>query len=71
MIVGTTTGKFRIGRDLFGGGSAGNLEGNTKVILQGNATIEGNVYGGCKQSDVTGSTEVILGQTNSKSDQDK
>ena len=62
VIVGSTLAnkKFRIGRDLFGGGSAGNVKGNTEVILQGKTTIEGNVFGGGKRADVDGSTNVTI-----------
>ena len=77
VIIGddtaNTTKKAKVGRDVFGGGSAGNVVGNTTVILQGNTTIDGNVFGGCKLSDVTGSTEVILAPTSTgaKSNGDK
>lgn len=45
---------------VFGGGNAGEVKGNTQVILQGNSTIEGNVFGGGKQADVEGSTHVTI-----------
>ena len=73
VIIGDENGAFitRVGRDVFGGGSAGDVQGNTKVILQGKTTVGGDVFGGSKRSNVSGSTEVILAPTNSKSDQDK
>ena len=66
VIVGDTAPekKFRVGRDVFGGGSAGKVVGNTDVILQGKATIGGNVFGGGKQADVEGSTNVTIVPTN-------
>lgn len=58
-----------IGREVFGGGSNGDVVGNTKVILQGKATvghyeddelIGGNVFGGGKHGNVDGNTDVIV-----------
>ena len=62
VVVGdnVTGHKFRVGRDVFGGGSAGLTIGDTDVILQGKATIEGNVFGGGKLADVQGSTNVTI-----------
>lgn len=62
VIIGDTAAgqKFYVGRDVFGGGSAGKVIGDTDVILQGKTTIGGNVFGGGKQADVEGSTNVTI-----------
>ena len=72
VIIGDETGIYNalVKRDVFGGGNAGDVQGNTKVILQGKTIVGGNVYGGSKQSNVTGNTEVILAPPSSKTDQE-
>ena len=57
--VGHIVGDVYYG-EVFGGGSSGEVVGNTKVILQGKATIDNNVYGGAQHAHVTGNTNVIL-----------
>ena len=57
------TNKFRVGRDIHGGGSMASMRGNTLVALQGKATIGGDVYGGAKVGDVEGSTDVRIAPT--------
>ena len=52
--------KVRIGRNVFGGGGAGPIKGDTKVILQGKTTVNGNVYGGAELAAVNGSTDVVI-----------
>ena len=52
--------KARVGRDVFGGGSAADMEGNTKVVLQGKATVGNNVFGGAKSGNVEGNTDVDI-----------
>ena len=54
----TTTHTAMVGKDVFGGGSTANVNGNTKVVLRGKANIEGDVFGGSKHGDVNGSTDV-------------
>ena len=52
--------------NVYGGGSqaevvkTNNGNGNTHVILTGNAHVKGNVYGGGNQADVQGNTNVEL-----------
>lgn len=68
VVIGdpsNTTKVVRVGGDVFGGGMAATLEGNPVVVLQGKATVEGNVYGGSKQSDVRGTTDVRIAPTTS------
>ncbi len=69
VIVGTTDAdkSFRIGRDLYGGGSAANVNGNTTVIINGTTSanqpttvINGNVYGGGKSGNVSGNSSVTI-----------
>jgi hypothetical protein len=47
------------GGDIFGGGNAAAVEGNTSVVIIG-GEIKHNVYGGGNQADVTGSTDVVI-----------
>ena len=68
VVIGdpsNTTKVVRVGGDVFGGGMAASLEGNPVVVLQGKATVEGNVYGGGKESDITGTTDVRIAPTTS------
>lgn len=52
-----------VGRNLYGGGCLADVEGNTKVVLRGNATIGKDVYGGSREGDVNGSTDVLIAPT--------
>ena len=48
--------------NVFGGGNAAPVQGNTTVDIKGNRTvIYGNVYGGGNAAKVTGNTNVIIG----------
>ena len=47
------------GGDVFGGGNAAAVQGNTSVTISG-GEIKHNVYGGGNQADVTGSTDVVI-----------
>jgi hypothetical protein len=48
--------------NIYGGGNAAPIYGNTKVDVRGNRTnIYGNVYGGGNAAKVTGNTEVKIG----------
>ena len=44
--------------NVFGGGDASTVTGNTTVILTGNAQIKGNVFGGGNNGNVSGNTTV-------------
>ena len=49
--------------NVFGGGNAASVSGNTKVIIQGNNTmVWHNVYGGGNAAEVTGNTDVEIGK---------
>ncbi len=51
--------------NVYGGGNAAPVVGNTKVIIQGNRTdIMGSVYGGGNAAKVTGNTTVEIGDHN-------
>ena len=62
-LVGTDTGggvpKTNTG-NIFGGGDASGVDGNTTVILEGNTRVLGNVYGGGNEGPVGGNSEVII-----------
>lgn len=63
LVIGNPSNsehKARVGRDLFGGGSAAKLEGNPIVVLQGKTTVGGNVFGGGKSGDIVGGTDVVI-----------
>ena len=69
VIVGSkTTGKFRIGGNLYGGGSAGDVNGDTEIKIDGHldagsnptTNIIGNVFGGGKSGDVNGNSKVTI-----------
>lgn len=48
------------GGDVFGGGNAATVEGNTRVAIIG-GEVKRNVYGGGNQAAVSGKTNVIIG----------
>ena len=51
--------------NVYGGGNAAPVVGNTKVVIQGNRTdIMGSVYGGGNAAKVTGNTTVEIGDHN-------
>ena len=55
----------RVGHNVYGGGNAAPIMGDTKVIIQGNRTdIFGSVYGGGNAAKVTGNTAVEIGDHN-------
>ena len=49
------------GGDVFGGGNAAAVQGNTNVHISG-GEVKHNVYGGGNQANVTGKTNVVIGQ---------
>ncbi|MBQ2508625.1 MAG: hypothetical protein II532_02505, partial [Bacteroidales bacterium] len=53
----------RIWGNVFGGGNAAPVEGNTSVYIIGNADVKNNVYGGGNAATVNGSTHVTIGET--------
>lgn len=57
----TVDGKtFVRGGDVFGGGNAAAVQGNTSVTISG-GEVKHNVYGGGNQADVSGTTNVKIG----------
>ena len=59
--VTTTEGVTTITGDIFGGGNAAAVEGNTSVVIT-NGEVKHNVYGGGNQANVTGKTNVVIGR---------
>lgn len=51
-----------VGNDVFGGGNAAQVTGNTKVIVINKSIIDNNVYGGGNAATVTGNTDVQIGE---------
>ena len=47
--------------DIFGGGNAAPVQGNTSVTITG-GEVKRNVYGGGNQAEVSGTTTVTIGQ---------
>ena len=52
----------KVGRNVYGGGSEAQVNGDTKVKVLGPSTIDGNVYGGGNAAVVTGNTKVEIGE---------
>lgn len=50
--------------DVYGGGDAATVVGNTKIMLRNRAKVFGNVYGGGNMGKVTGDTKVIVNGDN-------
>lgn len=50
--------------DVYGGGDAATVVGNTKIMLRNRAKVFGNVYGGGNMGEVTGDTKVIVNGDN-------
>ena len=59
--VGTVDGNEVVDGDIFGGGNAAAVNGNTSVTITG-GEVKRNVYGGGNQAAVSGTTNVIIGQ---------
>ena len=50
-----------MGNNVYGGGNAAQVSGNTKVLIINKTIVDGNVYGGGNAAGVTGSTDVQIG----------
>ena len=50
--------------DVYGGGDAAKVEGNTAIFLRNRAKVFGNVYGGGNMGEVSGNTKVIVNGDN-------
>ena len=50
-----------VGNNVYGGGNAAQVSGNTKVLIINKTIVDGNVYGGGNAAGVTGSTDVQIG----------
>ena len=53
-----------IAGNVFGGGDAAKVQGNTAIFLRKRAKVFGNVYGGGNLGEVTGNTKVIVNGDN-------
>ena len=53
-----------IAGNVFGGGDAAKVQGNTAIFLRNRAKVFGNVYGGGNLGEVTGNTKVIVNGDN-------
>ena len=60
VSIGTNGGTNFINGDIFGGGNAAKVDGNTNVIIRGHSKVFGNVYGGGNEATVSGDTKVIV-----------
>ncbi|MBQ9357721.1 MAG: hypothetical protein IJT98_10610, partial [Prevotella sp.] len=49
-----------VAHDVYGGGNESKSLNNASVIIEGSATIGGNVFGGGNKADVSGSTTVNI-----------
>ena len=56
------TANFRatVKGDVYGGGDAAAIDGNTEIQLRDHSKVRGNIYGGGNQAEVTGNTKVIV-----------
>lgn len=50
-----------VGNNVYGGGNAAQVSGNTKVLIINKTIVNGNVYGGGNAATVTGNTDVQIG----------
>ncbi len=61
-VIGNTTIDSGVGAgNVYGGGNAAQVSGNTQVLILNKTTVNGNVYGGGNAAGVTGSTDVQIG----------
>jgi hypothetical protein len=61
-VIGNTTIDGGTGTgNVYGGGNAAQVSGNTKVLIINKTIVNGNVYGGGNAAEVTGSTDVQIG----------
>jgi len=66
-FISTTLGnkpRAIVAGDVYGGGDAATVVGNTKIMLRNRAKVFGNVYGGGNMGEVTGNTKVIVNGDN-------
>ena len=59
--VSDTDKKAQVWRNVFGGGNAAPVDGDTEVKILYNSYIKGNVYGGGNKATVSGDTKVNIG----------
>lgn len=59
-----TSPRAIVAGDVYGGGDAAKVEGNTAIFLRNRAKVFGNVYGGGNMGEVTGNTKVIVNGDN-------
>ena len=62
--VPTTDFRAKVRGDIYGGGDAAEIDGNTEILLKDRATVRGNIYGGGNMGEVTGNTNVIVNGKN-------
>ena len=62
--VPTTDFRAKVGGDIYGGGDAAEIDGNTEILLKDRATVRGNIYGGGNMGEVTGNTKVNVNGKN-------
>lgn len=62
--VNSANFRAKVGGDIYGGGDAAAIDGNTEIQLKDHATVRGNIYGGGNMGEVTGNTKVIVNGNN-------
>lgn len=62
--VPTTDFRAKVRGDVYGGGDAAVIDGNTEIQLKDRATVRGNIYGGGNMGEVTGNTKVNVNGKN-------
>ena len=67
LMSGSLSAQVLIGGNVYGGGSAASVHGNSTVIINGTTSagqpttvINGNVFGGGKSGDVSGNSSVTI-----------
>ena len=64
LTVPTTSFRATVKGDIFGGGDAAEIDGNTEIQLKDRSKVRGDIYGGGNQGEVTGNTKVIVNGKN-------
>lgn len=60
LTIPATNFRATVNGDIFGGGDAAEIKGNTEIQLKDHSKVRGNIYGGGNKGEVLGNTKVIV-----------
>lgn len=60
LTIPTANFRATVNGDIYGGGDAAEIKGNTEIQLKDRSKVRGNIYGGGNKGEVLGNTKVIV-----------